>query len=149
FVERTADAELTRRLPSGPVVAAIVRVVAVDDNRVARTGERRQMRVQLVLAVVAAVRRVGAVLGAIELAGMNDLMAQSEVVRDLHGEASMALRIAGAVGGDGKRAITEGPGRDVGEIGAVDAAAVSDDHRTERRERVAQRALFFDRRAPH
>ena len=63
FVERTADAELARRLPSRPVVAAIVRVVAVDDDRAARGGDARQPGVQLVLAEVTAVLRVGAVIG--------------------------------------------------------------------------------------
>ena len=41
FVERAADAELARRLASRAVVAAIVGVVAVDDDRVrARSAMR-------------------------------------------------------------------------------------------------------------
>ena len=43
FVERAADAELARRLPSGPVVAAIVRVFAVDDDGAARGGDAGQV----------------------------------------------------------------------------------------------------------
>ena len=39
FVERAADAELARRLPARAIVAAIVGVVAVDDDRV--PGARR------------------------------------------------------------------------------------------------------------
>ena len=81
FVERAADAELARRLPARPVVAAIVGVVAVDDDRAALARNARQVRVELVLAVVAAVRRVGAVLGPFELAGVDDLVAQAEVAR--------------------------------------------------------------------
>ena len=71
LVERAADAELARRLPPGPVVAAIVGVAAVDDRREcrARAPIAVEVRVELVLAVVAAVRGVGAVLGARHFVG--------------------------------------------------------------------------------
>ena len=62
LVERAAHAELARRLAPGPVVAAIVRVVAVDDDRMAVGGDPREVRVEFVLAEVAAVRGIGAVL---------------------------------------------------------------------------------------
>ena len=43
FVERAAHAELARRLPARPVVAAIVGVAAVDDHgEAARAREARQ-----------------------------------------------------------------------------------------------------------
>src|SRR5262249_56387163 len=52
FVERTHDAELARRLASGPVVAAVVGVAAVGNGvEAAVARNRRQMRIELVLAV--------------------------------------------------------------------------------------------------
>ena len=41
LVERAAHAELARGLPARPIVAAIVGVVAVDDDRVPRLGAMR------------------------------------------------------------------------------------------------------------
>ena len=41
FVERAAHAELARRLAARPVVAAIVGVVAVDDDGVPRSAAMR------------------------------------------------------------------------------------------------------------
>mgnify|MGYP003694443697 CR=1 FL=1 len=82
FVERAADAELARRLAPGPIVAAVVGVVAVDDDGAATGGDARQVRVELVLAVVAAVRRVRAALRALELAGLDDLVPQTEIAGD-------------------------------------------------------------------
>ena len=71
LVERADDAELARRLAAGTVVAAVVGVAAVDDGgEAARAGDRRQVRVELVLAVVAAVGRVGAVLRTLDLGGL-------------------------------------------------------------------------------
>ena len=82
FVERTAHAELARGLAAGPVVAAIVGVAAVGDHRnPALARDRRELRVQLVLAVIAAVRGIGAVLGPLQLAGVNDLVAETELAR--------------------------------------------------------------------
>ena len=82
-VERAADAELARRLAARPVVAAVVRVRAVDDGRdAALRGDARQRRVQLVLAVVAAVRRDSRGIGALELVRLDDLVAKTEIARD-------------------------------------------------------------------
>src|SRR5262245_46232079 len=107
FVKRAAHAELARRLAAGTVVTAVVGVVAVDDDRVAVGGDAREMRVELVLAVVAAVRRVGAVLRTLELVGVDDLVVEAEVARDLKRDAAMAIRVARAVGGDGEGALAE------------------------------------------
>ena len=126
FVERAADAELARGLTSGPIVAAIVGVVAVDDDRVTDRGDARQMRVELVLAVVAAVRRIRAILGAIELARADDFVVKTEIARDPDRELAVALRIAGAVGGDGDGALAQGQLRRLGDDRAVDAAAKGD-----------------------
>ena len=108
FVERAAHAELARRLAARTVVAAVVGVVAVDDDGAAVIGDPRQVRVELVLAVVAAVRRVGAVLGPLELAGVDDLVLKTELARrSAIAMLAMALRVAGAVGGDGEGAVAE------------------------------------------
>src|SRR5205814_1779006 len=59
FVERASHTELARRLAPRTVVVAIVGVAAVDDDRAAAARHLRQVRVQLVLAVITAVRRIG------------------------------------------------------------------------------------------
>ena len=64
-IERADDAELARRPAARAVVAAIVGVVAVGHGlEPAGARQSRQVGVQLVLAVVAAVGVVGAVLRA-------------------------------------------------------------------------------------
>ena len=50
------------------------------------------MRVELVLAEVAAIRRVGAVLGLLELVGADDLVVETERLGDANGERSMVFR---------------------------------------------------------
>jgi hypothetical protein len=55
FVQRTADAEFARGLTAGPVVATIVGVIAVKDDRLMRRGDANQMRIQFVLAEVTAI----------------------------------------------------------------------------------------------
>src|SRR5207253_2629068 len=81
------------------------------------------------------VGRFSTVLGTLELARLNDLVAQAEIARDPNRELAMAFRVAGAVGGDGDRAVTERAAGDAGQIRAVDAAAVGHDDRFERGER--------------
>src|SRR5438105_13944180 len=44
FVERASDAEFPRSLSSGPVIASIVRVIAVNDDSVAFRGDRKSTR---------------------------------------------------------------------------------------------------------
>ena len=107
FVQRAAHAKLARRLAAGTIVAAIVRVVAVDDDGVALGRDSAEVRVQLVLAVVAAVGRIRAVLGPLELVGANDLVLKAELFRDFDGDAPVALGIARTVGGDSKGAIAQ------------------------------------------
>jgi hypothetical protein len=53
-----------------------------------------------VLAVVAAIRRVGLVLGAIELGGVNDFMAKPGLARNGDCELPMAIGITGAISGN-------------------------------------------------
>ena len=105
LIERTTHAMLARGLPARAIVAAIVGIVAVHDNgEAALGGERRQSAVEFVLAVVAAIRRVGAILGAFELGGVNDFVREAEVVRNRQREPAVRIRITRAVGGDGERA---------------------------------------------
>src|SRR5262249_39101845 len=123
LVERASDAEFPRRLSARAIVAAIVDVAAVDDHRdAALARERGQPRVELVLAVVAAVGGVGAVLRALELGGRNDEMVEREVAGDATGERAVALRVAGAVGRHAERGGAEDPGCSPSQIRAVDAA---------------------------
>ena len=63
------------------------------------------MGVELVLAVVAAVGRVGAVLGPLELAGLDDFVPQAEGAGRADREIAVALGVAGAVGGDADGAV--------------------------------------------
>src|SRR5262249_33943069 len=144
FVERAPHAEFTRRLPTWPIIAAIVGVVAVDDDGIAVRGDAREMGVQLVLAVVAAVGRTGAILGSLELVGVDDLVAQPKLPGDVYGELAVALRIARAVGCNRKSTIAEHAAGDIGEVGAVDAAAESHHDGAERGQRAAKGLLFLD-----
>ena len=88
LVERAPDAELTRGLPPRPVVAAVVRVAAVgDDGNAALTADRREVRIELVLAEVAAVRGIGAIVGARRFVGGDELVLKAEVRRDRQRES--------------------------------------------------------------
>src|SRR5512138_2597471 len=79
-IERAPDSELPSRLTPWPVVAAIVSVGAIDDRgEAAFAGNPGQGRVQLLLAVVAAIDRVRAVVRPLELARANHLVPQREV----------------------------------------------------------------------
>src|SRR6185503_12296602 len=127
LVERAPDAELARRLAARTVVAAIVGVVPVDDHRAAPLRNRRQVRVELVLAEVTAVRGVGAIFRALELAGADDFVADREAAGDRDRHLTVAARITCAVGGHGDRTVAERVVGNPGEVGTVDAAAVGDD----------------------
>ena len=107
FVERAADAELARRLPARAIVAAIVGVVAVDDDRVPGRGDLREVRVQLVLAEIAAVGRIRPVFLSIDFVRLDDFVPQGEPLGDVDREAAMTVGIARAVGGDGDGAVPE------------------------------------------
>jgi len=119
-----------RGLPAGAIVAAIVGVVAVEDDvDGALTGQRRQGRIQLLLAVVAAVDGIGAVLRPLELGCRDDFVTQRERAGDLARERTVMFGIARAVGSDAQRTGAENLGGDYGEICAVDAAAEGNDRR--------------------
>jgi hypothetical protein len=111
-------------------VRPIVGVVAVEHHvDGARRRQRRQCRVELLFAVVAAVDRIGAVLRAFELGGGHHFVPQRETVRHLAGQRSVMFGIARAVGGDAERTGAEDLRGDYRKIGAVDAAAEGDDGR--------------------
>src|SRR5207247_3310087 len=141
LIERAAHAELARRLAARAVIAAIVGVVAVDHHGLPVGGNPREVCVQLVLAVVTAVRRIGAVLWPVELVRPDDLVPQTELLGDLNGEPPMSFGIAGAVGGYRERAATEDVGGDTREVRAVDAAAGRHHDRSATPEPAAQRGL--------
>src|SRR5207249_10262582 len=125
-------AEFARRLTAGAVIAAIVRVAAVGDGgKAARAGDRGELRVQLVLAVIAAVRGIRAVLRAIDFRGPDEFVLQVERTRDADRQIAMPLGIARTVGGDAEGARPEDAGRGDGYERAVHAAAVGHDHRPE------------------
>ena len=92
LVERAPDAELARGLPSRPIVAAVVGVVAVDDDRIRRGSHARQMRVQLVLAEVTAVGGIGPVLGPVHFVRVDNLVPQAEAGGDLARKPTMLAR---------------------------------------------------------
>ena len=142
FVERAAHAELARRLAARPIVAAIVGVVAVDDDGVALGGDARRDAC-----------RARACRSSSGWPDSRGIPARSSspvwmiswrrpnLLRDVDGQPPMVFRVAGAVGGDGDRHDRRASAGDEREVGAVDAAAIRDDDRAERRERLAERAL--------
>ena len=104
LVERAAHAQLPGGLAPRPVIAAVVRIGAVEDGRDAPLArEPGQLREQLLLAVVAAVRLVGAILGVLHLAGDDELVVEGEVAGQALGDGAVPGRVAGAVGGDALR----------------------------------------------
>ena len=64
---------------------------------------RGEVREELVLAEVAAIGRIGAILGPLQLGGVDDLVAQIELARDAERELAMSFGVAGAGGGDRER----------------------------------------------
>ena len=89
------------------------------------------MGVQLVFAVVAAVRRIRPVFRALELVCLDDLVAKTKLVGDLNRQPAVAFGIAGTIGRDGTRPVAERAAGDARKIRAVDTAAVRHDDRAE------------------
>ena len=148
FVERTAHAKLARGLTAGPVVAAIVGVAAVSDHRESTIrGNTGQRRIELVLAVVAAIGRIRAVFGAIELRRLDDLVPETGLARHGQRELTMSIGIAGAVGRDAQRGLSQNVGGRPRQIGAVGAPAEGDDQRLDNW-RVALEGVLLCARAP-
>jgi hypothetical protein len=116
---------------------------SIDHHRAASGGDPREVRVQLVLAEITAIGRVRAVVWPLELTGMDDLVVQSELVCDLQRKAAVPFRIARAVRRDGQCAVAKRVVGHVGQLGAVDSAAISNDDRPDRGERRSQRACLL------
>src|SRR5438093_1635369 len=147
LVERAAHAELSCRRPARAIVTTVVGVVAVEDDRnAAIAGDARQRGVQLAFAVVTAIDGVGSVLGTVELRGVNDLVAQTELARDTPRELAVTVGITGAVGGDAERTRTEGLGSRPGEIGTVNAAAERNDRGIADGQQLVESGLLFRQR---
>ena len=82
------------------------------------------------LAVVAAIERIGAVVGPLELVRLDDLVAQIESARHRQRELTMVIGITGTVGREAERTIaSEDIRRRPREVSTVDAATEGDDNR--------------------
>ena len=126
LVERTADAELARRLAARAIVAAVVGVAAIGhDGKAPFACDGGQVGVEFVLTVVTPVRFVRAVRRVLDLRGLDELVLQMEFGRDANGELAMASGIAGTVGRHAEDVVGTRFGRGAGEERAVDAAAVA------------------------
>jgi len=116
-------------LPSRPIIAAIVGVAAIDDGReAARFFQAGQPCVQLLLAEVAAIGRIGPVLGLLELRGPNNLVVQAKVGGHAQRKLTMGIGIAGAVGGHRQRTRPEHRGGRIGEVRAIRTATERHNH---------------------
>src|SRR6266849_1707246 len=89
------------------------------------------MCVELLLAVVTAVRRVGAVRGVLDFRRQDHLVPEGEGAGSADGEVAMVIGVAGTVGGDAEGALPEEARGGDGEKRAIDAAAIGHEHRTE------------------
>ena len=77
LVEGTAHAEFPRSLTARPVVAAVVGIVAIDNDGSAVTRDAREVRVELVLAVVAAIRGIRPVFRAFQFGRPDDFVPEA------------------------------------------------------------------------
>ena len=107
-------------------------------------GDPSQVRVQLVLAEVTAIGGVRAVVRPLELAGVDNLVIQPELVCDLERKATVPSWIARAVRGNSQCPVAERVVGHVGQVRAVDAPAIGNDDRPDRGERLSQGACFLD-----
>ncbi len=73
--------------------------------------------------------------------GLNDLVLEGELARDLLRHPAVMGGIAGAVGGHAQGAGAKHAGRRQGQVGRIDAAAIRDDQRGKRSELVFERGF--------
>ena len=104
---------------------------------------RVEVRVELVLAEIAAVGGIRPVFLAIHFVRVDDFVPEGEPLGDIDREPAMMFGIARAVGGDGDGAVPERAAGGVRQIRAVDAPAVGDDDRAERGQHVTERLGLF------
>ena len=134
---------LARRLTTGPVVATVVGVVPVHDAREsARAGERCEVRVQLGLAVIAAVRGIRPVIRVLELTGLDELVRQPELTRQRERELPVGIRITRTLRRDGQRPGTKHRCGRAGQVGAVHAAAERDNDGVDVGEEAVEEVRF-------
>src|SRR5262245_22190192 len=100
------DAVLLGSPETGPPVAQVVGVGARQERVVLPAGgECRQLRVQLGLAVVAAVAIVPSVLRPLELGRRDRLVPDTDRAGDVAGAVELARRQRRRNGGDGERPV--------------------------------------------
>src|SRR5713101_2634128 len=95
------------------------------------------------LAEIAAIGGILAILLPVHFLRVNDLVPQVETLGEVDGHSAMVLGITRAVGRDGTGAISQRATGHIGEIGAVDTAAVRDDHGAKRCKHLAEHLRFL------
>ena len=121
-------AVLGRRGEPRAPVADVVRVRAGEDGRKsAPLGERRELVVELRLAVVAAVAAVRAVALALELGGRDRLVCDADRAGDVTRTVELTRRERGRHGRHGERSLPERAHGERGDERRVDAARERDD----------------------
>jgi hypothetical protein len=125
--QRGADVVLLRGAGARPVVAPVVRDLAVDDVLQSfLLGQRRELREELVLAEEAPLRGVLAVAELLQLAGLDEDLSRADLAGEPLGilEFGPGVRLAERGHGDG--AVPEDVVGDLQEERAVHAAGVGD-----------------------
>src|SRR5579875_3272784 len=125
------------------MILRVVEVEAVDDvARPALPRDLCELPVELVLTIITAVRRVGAIMRILELRGLDDLVRRTECFDDVEETVQLALRQARRFAGHAVGALAEFVGRDLQDERRVDAAGEGDDAALERANDLAQPRLF-------
>ena len=107
------------------MVADVAGVFAVgDDGEIALEGQRGQMGEQLVFAEIAAVGRVGEIVGVIEFGGANDAQRDGELGGNGHGLLQLAPREAGGIRDNGQGFIAQDLAGDKGQENGINAAGI-------------------------
>lgn len=129
--------------------AEIQGVVSVDAIRY--SGEPTRLRhaieygEQLILAEIAAIRRVRAVAGIFHFVGCDKFMAQAEITDKIFDHGAVMRGIAWGKRRHGQRPRAQGGMRGPSEIGGIRASRKSNDHGRELGELLSQLQFFFGR----
>src|SRR5690606_36915040 len=128
-----ANAVLERGLCTGPVVARVVGVRAIDNrSNAVFIRDRAQPPPQLALAEVAAVRRVRRIARVVQLVRVDLDVRNAEVARALACDVELKPRHGRAAAGDGQHALRpECPDRRDRQEDGVDAARIADADRSQ------------------
>ena len=103
---------------------------------VERTRELLHVGEQLLFAVVAAVGRVFGVVGVVQLAGFDHLVADAELAGDLSGLLQLAGGIAFRVRGDADGPLAQDPLGRHRQRSTIDPARIADQHLSHRAQNV-------------